>query len=213
MRLNQLALALSLLWLGCAAPKAPPLDSPVPVPGTSFSSSPASSSDSLRLSDQSAAPNGRLQSEKGASRQSAGGNGRSESPKEAAPDQEAVRQARRANRNSSLPGYQETRRMVPLAVTSGGLEQGQRLYQRYCDGCYGSQGAPDDGNAELSRYGMADLRYPLEYRFGADRRDIFRSIAYGTSPAMSPLSSPARTTRTTLDGKHRGCWLIAWARL
>lgn len=209
------ALVFALLWPGCAAPKAPPLDTPIPSGSVSVPTPLARSSDGAGkvagLGDRagpagSARPGGTAQ----ASLSGRPGPGRDSGQSDRPGDKDKARPVPSGTPSklflASLPGYQETRITHPLAVTASGLQTGQRLYERYCDGCHGGNGAPDESNSELSRYAMADLRYPLEYRFGSSRREVFRSIAFGTSPD-GETATPMPAYQETLSNSE--IWELA----
>jgi mono/diheme cytochrome c family protein len=57
---------------------------------------------------------------------------------------------------------------------------GKKLYLAMCRRCHAEDGSPVEENAALSRYNMANLSDPMQYKYGADGRGIFRSIAFGT---------------------------------
>lgn len=60
------------------------------------------------------------------------------------------------------------------------VQAGKQLYLSACSACHGPDGAPERSKAgNLAAYNMADLGDPLRYKYGADARGVFRSIAFG----------------------------------
>lgn len=92
-----------------------------------------------------------------------------------------------------LPGYAEVSMKYPLPASPSGLSDGKRLYERYCDSCHGSKGAPVTDNPTLSDFTMVDLRVAPDYRYGTGQRAVFRTIAYGVE------STPMVSYRATLS--------------
>ncbi len=80
-----------------------------------------------------------------------------------------------------LSGYDQVRDLPVPSFTMDMKQKGQSLYQKTCARCHGDRGEPRDPDRNLSRYNMANLANPLAYKYGADARGIYRSIAYGTA--------------------------------
>jgi cytochrome c len=78
-------------------------------------------------------------------------------------------------------GYEEVSGMVPVSNSTVSIQSGQELYNKVCAACHLADGPPknDVYTASLAGYNMADLSDPLQYKYGADARGIFRSIAFG----------------------------------
>lgn len=65
-------------------------------------------------------------------------------------------------------------------ATENSRKSGRKIYTANCAACHGSEGNPV-ATGTLPRYAMADLTDPMQYKYGADARGIFRSIAFGTA--------------------------------
>jgi mono/diheme cytochrome c family protein len=77
-------------------------------------------------------------------------------------------------------GYDVVMAKIQPEVTFNSVQAGKRTYKVNCANCHGLEGRPD-AKGTLSRYGMANLSDPMQYKYGADARGIFRSIAFGTA--------------------------------
>ena len=69
-----------------------------------------------------------------------------------------------------------------MTVTASSLESvqsGKELYASSCAACHKIDGSPERGTGNLAAYNMANLSDPLRYKYGADARGVFRSIAFG----------------------------------
>lgn len=81
-----------------------------------------------------------------------------------------------------LNGYEEVLGKYQPNSSFEAVQTGKKLYLANCARCHSESGAPTAQATErLSRYSQADLSVPLMYKYGADGRGIFRSIAYGTA--------------------------------
>ena len=80
-----------------------------------------------------------------------------------------------------LSGYEDVKLLNPPSFSSEMKQKGQALYQKTCARCHGEDGTPHDPNGTLARYSMVSLANPLAFKYGADSRGIYRSIAYGTA--------------------------------
>ena len=80
-----------------------------------------------------------------------------------------------------LSGYDQVRELIVPGFTTDMRQKGRTLYQKTCARCHGDDGRPRDTGGRLARYNMANLANPLAYKYGADARGIYRSIAYGTA--------------------------------
>ena len=81
-----------------------------------------------------------------------------------------------------LNGYQDVLGKYQPGSSFEAVQAGKKLYTANCIRCHSEGGAPTAQATErLSRYSQADLSVPLMYKYGADGRGIFRSIAYGTA--------------------------------
>lgn len=82
-----------------------------------------------------------------------------------------------------LLGYDQVVAKFPPGPSMASVVRGEKLYTTYCKQCHGVEGLPDEKSELLARYRMADLRQPLTYKFGADERALYRSIAFGVPSA------------------------------
>lgn len=80
-----------------------------------------------------------------------------------------------------LSGYEDVKSLSPPSFTPEMKQKGQALYQKTCARCHGEDGTPRDSKGNLARYSMVNLANPLAFKYGADARGIYRSIAYGTA--------------------------------
>lgn len=79
----------------------------------------------------------------------------------------------------NFSGYEEVRAMIPQSSSLGAVQSGKALYEKTCTPCHKVDGSPVTEMGNLSAYNPADLSDPLRYKYGADARGIFRSIAFG----------------------------------
>ena len=82
----------------------------------------------------------------------------------------------------ALGGYEDVSRMVPMSSSLESVQTGQEMFARICAPCHQPDGKPKEDvyTRSLVGYNMADLSDPGQYKYGADARGIFRSIAFGT---------------------------------
>ncbi len=80
-----------------------------------------------------------------------------------------------------LSGYEDVRSLNPPSFSIEMRHKGESLYQNTCARCHGADGTPHDPKGTLARYNMANLADPLAFKYGADARGVYRSIAYGTA--------------------------------
>lgn len=83
---------------------------------------------------------------------------------------------------AGLNGYEEVMGKSQPSRSFEAVEAGKRLYKANCARCHSMTGEPTEvAGQTLSRYAMADLSQPMRFKYGADGRGIFRSIAFGTA--------------------------------
>lgn len=80
-----------------------------------------------------------------------------------------------------LSGYDKVNELSIPSFNTAMKQKGQELYAKTCARCHGSDGRPHDPDGNLARYNMVSLANPLAYKYGADERGIYRSLAYGTA--------------------------------
>ena len=80
-----------------------------------------------------------------------------------------------------LSGYDKVSELSIPSFNTAMKQKGQELYGKTCARCHGSDGRPHDPDGSLARYNMVSLANPLAYKYGADERGIYRSLAYGTA--------------------------------
>ena len=80
-----------------------------------------------------------------------------------------------------LSGYEEVKLLNPPSFSLEMKQKGQALYEKTCARCHGEDGTPHDPKGTLARYSMVNLANPLAFKYGADARGIYRSIAFGTA--------------------------------
>lgn len=83
---------------------------------------------------------------------------------------------------AGLNGYDIVSDMYEPSSTIEAIQSGRSLFKPNCGRCHGMDGKPNEEmSARLVRYSMADLSQPMQYKYGADGKGIYRSIAYGTA--------------------------------
>lgn len=153
------ALLLVLLAAGCSSEHGLTPGTPTPGSGTGDAPVPVSGSPKLRNS---------------------GSGSRSDLP--ANPSQLRAQATPKTLENvRGLSGYEEVKLLSPPSFSLEMKQKGQALYEKTCARCHGEDGTPHDPKGTLARYSMVNLANPLAFKYGADARGIYRSIAYGTA--------------------------------
>lgn len=83
---------------------------------------------------------------------------------------------------AGLNGYEEVVEKYQPSSSFEAIQAGKRLYKANCARCHDLDGKPTEiASQTLARYNMANLSQPMKFKYGADGRGIFRSIAFGTA--------------------------------
>lgn len=82
-----------------------------------------------------------------------------------------------------LAGAGEVRNSFAPGSSAAAIDRGRALFNKNCLQCHGRGGVPDPNSQMTARYNPADLREPTLYKFGADDKAIYRSIAHGVPTA------------------------------